>query len=311
MSSRRGRHRRAPSSRGDNNNNDDDATNEGDEEDARRRSTRGEEQRERNHRTTTTTTTPGTTLGGDAMDRNVRARVDEIFNSLIENVNEDARAGIASYIAQLARDTASSSGGGSAPNKKQHQERLAEYAKQIQSSCTGGVAAFDDDAANPTKRNEKTTSTKMMKMPSKVEPTWREYATEEQLVNFLNANDANITVKWGKKKLLDLCEKHLAKVTEPALKISKELVTVTNAFEEWMHAVGKKNANKTFVEVAKQDENELLSSSMAGLSSKDKATEILNELRACEHEATEHIEYIKNNLDHLRLCNIRCMDVRY
>ena len=37
------------------------------------------------------------------MDRNVRARVDEIFNSLIENVNEDARAGIASYIAQLAR----------------------------------------------------------------------------------------------------------------------------------------------------------------------------------------------------------------
>ena len=294
MSSRRGRHRRAPSSRGDNNNNDD-ATNEGDEEDARRRSTRGEEQRERNHRTTTTT--PGTTLGGDAMDRNVRARVDEIFNSLIENVNEDARAGIASYIAQLARDTASSSGGGSAPNKKQHQERLAEYAKQIQSSCTGGVAAFDDDAANPTKRNEKTTSTKMMKMPSKVEPTWREYATEEQLVNFLNANDANITVKWGKKKLLDLCEKHLAKVTEPALKISKELVTVTNAFEEWMHAVGKKNANKTFVEVAKQDENELLSSSMAGLSSKDKATEILNELRACEREATEHIEYIKNNLD--------------
>ena len=131
MSSRRGRHRRAPSSRGDNNNNNDDATNEGDEEDARRRSTRGEEQRERNHRTTTTT--PGTTLGGDAMDRNVRARVDEIFNSLIENVNEDARAGIASYIAQLARDTASSSGGGSAPNKKQHQERLAEYAKQIQS----------------------------------------------------------------------------------------------------------------------------------------------------------------------------------
>merc|ERR1719261_331931 len=127
-----------------------------------------------------------------------------------------------------------------------------------------------------------------MKMPSKVEPTWREYATEEQLVNFLNANDANITVKWGKKKLLDLCEKHLAKVTEPALKISKELVTVTNAFEEWMHAVGKKNANKTFVEVAKQDENELLSSSMAGLSSKDKATEILNELRACEREATEH-----------------------
>ena len=62
--------------------------------------------------------------------------MDEIFNSLIENVNEDARAGIASYIAQLARDTASSSGGGSAPNKKQHQERLAEYAKQIQSSCT-------------------------------------------------------------------------------------------------------------------------------------------------------------------------------
>ena len=77
----------------------------------------------------------------------------------------------------------------------------------------------------------------MMKMPSKVEPTWREYATEEQLVNFLNASDANITVKWGKKKLLDLCEKHLAKVTEPSLKISKELVTVTNAFEEWMHAV--------------------------------------------------------------------------
>ena len=106
-----------------------------------------------------------------------------------------------------------------------------------------------------------------------------------------------LAVKWGKKKLLDLCEKHLAKVTEPALKISKELVTVTNAFEEWMHAVGKKNANKTFVEVAKQDENELLSSSSGGLSSKDKATEILNELRACEREATEHIEYIKNNLD--------------
>jgi len=35
----------------------------------------------------------------NTMDRNVRARVDQILNSLIENVNEDARAGIASNIA--------------------------------------------------------------------------------------------------------------------------------------------------------------------------------------------------------------------
>ena len=234
------------------------------------------------------------------MDRNVRARVDQIFNSLIENVNEDARAGIASYIAQLARDTAS----GGKPVKKQ-QELLAEYAKsakknrQIPSSSEDGGGAVDEDATTTTSKKKKMA----VKVPQKVEPTWREYATEHQLREFLNANDVpyDRAETWTKKMLLERCEQHLAKVSEPALKIGNELVRVIAAFEAWMHAIGKKNANDTFDEVEGEEDNELLSSSMPKLASNDTASEILKELRACEREATGHLDYIKNHLDPFKL----------
>ena len=86
----------------------------------------------------------------NTMDRNVRARVDQIFNSLIENVNEDARAGIASYIAQLARDTASG-------NKKQQQakERLQEYAEKIRQSQGVEDGAGDDDNITATNKKKR------------------------------------------------------------------------------------------------------------------------------------------------------------
>ena len=252
--------------------------------------------------TTTGGTTPSNTTTADntTMDRNVRARVDQIFNSLIENVNEDARAGIASYIAQLARDTAS----GGKPVKKQ-QELLAEYAKsakknrQIPSSSEGGGGAVDEDATTRTSKKKKMA----VKVPQKVEPTWREYATEHQLREFLNANDVpyDRAETWTKKMLLERCEQHLAKVSEPALKIGNELVRVIAAFEAWMHAIGKKNANDTFDEVEGEEDNELLSSSMPKLASIDTASEILKELRACEREATGHLDYIKNHLDPFKL----------
>jgi hypothetical protein len=233
----------------------------------------------------------------NTMDRNVRARVDQIFNSLIENVNEDARAGIASYIAQLARDTASG-------NKKQQQakERLQEYAEKIRQSQGVEDGAGDDDNITATNKKKTMTSTKTVKVPQKVEPKWREYATEEQLREFLNANDVpyDRAETWTRKMLLERCEQYLAKVSEPAAKIRNELIRVSEAFEAWMHAVGKKNANETFEEREEED-NTILSSSMPELASSDAASAILEELRACEHQANEHLSYIKTRLDPFKL----------
>jgi len=248
----------------------------------------------------------------NTMDRNVRARVDQIFNSLIENVNEDARAGIASYIAQLARDTASG-------NKKQQQakERLQEYAEKIRQSQGVEDGADDDDNITATNKKKTMTSTKIMKVPQKVEPKWREYATEEQLREFLNANDVpyDRAETWTRKMLLERCEQHLAKVSEPASKIRNELIRVSEAFEAWMHAVGKKNANETFEE-GEEENDTILSSSMPKLASSNTASAILEELRACEHQANEHLSYIKNRLDPFKLmqypaCGCSILDLAY
>ena len=259
------------------------------------------------------------------MDRSVRMRVDAIFNSLIENVSDEHRAGIASYIAKLARDTANE-------NNPRTTERLDECVANIRGGGDAGVGAgaasrlqfgriSKSDVNSGGDLVTATTTTTMATMNEKKkkeitkqhrEPSWKEYASEEKLRDFLRAND--VSGEGDREELLSKCTKFLAKVSEPAGKIGDALKKVLDRFEKWANAVGKKNANEAFSGKFASKEEEEVEEKVKEIDQKKekqivldsddklgKATAILREIQACECESRAHVDWIQNNADPFKI----------